>query len=446
MKQQELYSSESERTEQVEVAADIDKRARLPLSILETWVVKSFSGVPNNRLPPQNFETFSGGVSFKTPHFSKIYRVEPVKDTQELTPLAPYCQILLATHCPAPSQGPNIKKRRKRIRPSSPLIEKSRKCTKYGDAKNITSGDTLTQFASTTRTPEETPSGNSPEPSLGNPPKRPLIPARGSLPSPPRGAKPRAAIVGSLTPPPGSPEVGLGGGTGEATKAKPTGALKKDQRGTAGKVNANKALGALTNSSRKEPMTQSPQIKPKPLLKREVQERLGKARGPKKETHFLPTDNPILRGYDVYRSDKPYFDQASGVSSFCSYLPLLLEYPRADELADQVAKEAARLPPEASLGVMFLYLKGYVRRGVLRTWHEQRVSTPAQNKLRSIRDGVSRPPIWKLTGQSLLQACGPDYQPSHSQPTKLETNGPEPVTSLLTSLSTLSLPAHQSGN
>nr|CAD7263591.1 unnamed protein product [Timema shepardi] len=37
-------------------------------------------------------------------------------------------------------------------------------------------------------------------------------------------------------------------------------------------------------------------------------------------------------------------------------------------------------------------LKGYVRRGVLRTWHEQWVSTPAQNKLRSIRDGVSRCP------------------------------------------------------
>nr|CAD7405643.1 unnamed protein product [Timema poppensis] len=35
---------------------------------------------------------------------------------------------------------------------------------------------------------------------------------------------------------------------------------------------------------------------------------------------------------------------------------------------------------------------GYVRRGVLRTWHEQWVSTPAQNKLWSIRDGVSRWP------------------------------------------------------
>nr|CAD7610828.1 unnamed protein product [Timema genevievae] len=30
------------------------------------------------------------------------------------------------------------------------------------------------------------------------------------------------------------------------------------------------------------------------------------------ETHFRPTDNPMLRGYDVYRTDKPFFDRASG--------------------------------------------------------------------------------------------------------------------------------------
>nr|CAD7259950.1 unnamed protein product [Timema shepardi] len=55
-------------------------------------------------------------------------------------------------------------------------------------------------------------------------------------------------------------------------------------------------------------------------------------------------------------------------------------------MLDQAAKEAARLPQEASLGVVFLNLKGYFRRGVLRTWYEHLVSTPAQNKLRSIRD------------------------------------------------------------
>nr|CAD7575822.1 unnamed protein product [Timema californicum] len=35
---------------------------------------------------------------------------------------------------------------------------------------------------------------------------------------------------------------------------------------------------------------------------------------------------------------------------------------------------------------MFLDLKGYFQQGVLRTWHEHWVSTPAQNKLQSIRD------------------------------------------------------------
>nr|CAD7413476.1 unnamed protein product [Timema poppensis] len=65
------------------------------------------------------------------------------------------------------------------------------------------------------------------------------------------------------------------------------------------------------------------------------------------------------------------------------------------ELVDQVGKEEVHLPPEANLGLMFLELKVYVWRGVLRTWHEQWVSTPAQNKLRSIRDGVSRWPSFR---------------------------------------------------
>nr|CAD7447411.1 unnamed protein product [Timema bartmani] len=41
---------------------------------------------------------------------------------------------------------------------------------------------------------------------------------------------------------------------------------------------------------------------------------------------------------------------------------------------------------------MFLDLKSYVQRGVLRTWNEQWVSTPAQKRPRSIRDCVSRWP------------------------------------------------------
>nr|CAD7258826.1 unnamed protein product [Timema shepardi] len=34
-----------------------------------------------------------------------------------------------------------------------------------------------------------------------------------------------------------------------------------------------------------------------------------------KETHFRPNDNPMLRGYDMYRTDKPFFDRASGGDS-----------------------------------------------------------------------------------------------------------------------------------
>nr|CAD7264932.1 unnamed protein product [Timema shepardi] len=94
----------------------------------------------------------------------------------------------------------------------------------YGDAKNITSGHTLTEVAPTTRTPEETPSGNSPEP----PSEIPSSPSQEIPPSHPRGSKPRAAVGGSPTTPPGSPDVGLGGGTGKATEANPIGALKKE--------------------------------------------------------------------------------------------------------------------------------------------------------------------------------------------------------------------------
>nr|CAD7264881.1 unnamed protein product [Timema shepardi] len=63
-----------------------------------------------------------------------------------------------------------------------------------------------------------------------------------------------------------------------------------------------------------------------------------------------------------------------------------------NELADQAAKDTAHLPLATSLGDMFLDLKGYFQRGVLRTWHEHWVSTPAQNKLQSIRDG-DPPPV-----------------------------------------------------
>ncbi|CAG2059502.1 unnamed protein product, partial [Timema podura] len=75
---------------------------------------------------------------------------------------------------------------------------------------------------------------------------------------------------------------------------------------------------------RKDSIPQALLEKQNSLLKRKVQERLGKAGGPKKalkqflflidsimETHFRPVDNPILHGYDVYRTDKLFFDWVS---------------------------------------------------------------------------------------------------------------------------------------
>nr|CAD7462501.1 unnamed protein product [Timema tahoe] len=84
-----------------------------------------------------------------------------------------------------------------------------------------------------------------------------------------------------------------------AAKASTTGALRKDQRGIADKITVKKASRAFAKSSRKDPPNLSIQNNSKPLLKR-------------KETHFRPTDNPMLRGYDVYRTDKPFLDRATG--------------------------------------------------------------------------------------------------------------------------------------
>nr|CAD7599540.1 unnamed protein product [Timema genevievae] len=44
------------------------------------------------------------------------------------------------------------------------------------------------------------------------------------------------------------------------------------------------------------------------------------------ETHFHPTDNPMLRGYCIYRTDKPFFDRASEVNYGNLLLQALLEH------------------------------------------------------------------------------------------------------------------------
>nr|CAD7199750.1 unnamed protein product [Timema douglasi] len=146
--------------------------------------------------------------------------------------------------------------------------------------------------------PPSPPRGPPPSPPRGPPPSPPRgppsSPPRGTPPSPARGNNLRASAVESLILASGPPKVGMGGETGEAVKGSPTGALKKDQRETAEK-NIKKGAKALTKPSRKDTTTQSLQNKPKPLLKREVQERLGKARRPKKALNqFL-----ILRDSDM---------------------------------------------------------------------------------------------------------------------------------------------------
>ncbi|XP_011881239.1 PREDICTED: nardilysin isoform X2 [Vollenhovia emeryi] len=59
-------------------------QARLPLDVLEQYVVSCFADVPSNWLPPDDFTEFKGGVSFDTPAFRKMYKVKPFKDVSQL--------------------------------------------------------------------------------------------------------------------------------------------------------------------------------------------------------------------------------------------------------------------------------------------------------------------------------------------------------------------------
>nr|CAD7204364.1 unnamed protein product [Timema douglasi] len=224
---------------------------------------------------------------------------------------------------PGPSQGCNIDKRRKRVRPSSlVIVEMVRPQPRFlvmsrddanGNLKHslhimaiteIPSSNTayipvkvephrflnvckgvVTCFDLNCVSIEEIHEELSPQHE-----KQPLRSSPSPIPRkrPSRGTSP-PALLGILKH--GRPllshshsplEVGMSCGTGEAAKASPTGALRKDQRGTADKITLKKALKALTKLSPKGSTTQSLRDKPKPLLKREVQDRLGKARGPKK--------------------------------------------------------------------------------------------------------------------------------------------------------------------
>ncbi|XP_047363441.1 nardilysin-like [Vespa velutina] len=59
-------------------------QAKLPLDTLEEYVLQCFSEVPNNGLPPSDFNQFKGADSFDTPSFRKIYKVKPIKDVCQI--------------------------------------------------------------------------------------------------------------------------------------------------------------------------------------------------------------------------------------------------------------------------------------------------------------------------------------------------------------------------
>ncbi|GJQ75861.1 hypothetical protein Trydic_g17927 [Trypoxylus dichotomus] len=54
-------------------------QARLPINVLESFVVECFSNVPCNNLPADDFTKYSDHI-FDSPNFKKIYYVEPVKE------------------------------------------------------------------------------------------------------------------------------------------------------------------------------------------------------------------------------------------------------------------------------------------------------------------------------------------------------------------------------
>lgn len=61
-------------------------QAKLPLDVLEDYVIQCFANVPSNSLPPDDFTPFKGANSFDTPSFRRIYKIKPIKDS---------CQVCL---------------------------------------------------------------------------------------------------------------------------------------------------------------------------------------------------------------------------------------------------------------------------------------------------------------------------------------------------------------
>jgi nardilysin len=53
-------------------------QARLPMDVLQKYVLECFSNVPSNDLPPDDFKLCT--LMFDTPEFAKFYYLQPIKD------------------------------------------------------------------------------------------------------------------------------------------------------------------------------------------------------------------------------------------------------------------------------------------------------------------------------------------------------------------------------
>lgn len=61
-------------------------QARLPMEVLESYVLNCFSKVPSNHLPADDFKQFADGI-YDTKEFKRIYYVKPVKDVCQVRTL-----------------------------------------------------------------------------------------------------------------------------------------------------------------------------------------------------------------------------------------------------------------------------------------------------------------------------------------------------------------------
>nr|CAD7602073.1 unnamed protein product [Timema genevievae] len=241
------------------------------------------------------------------------------------------------TSLPGPSQGRNIDTRRKRMRPPSPILENIQEVLRPQPRflDNVNKGKA-----------REAGGGRFEAKGKGLPRKS----ARGVFVAARGVASDRARYLWTFF----DVEVKRGALEPRGT-AIPTGALRKDQRGTADKITVKKASKAITKPSSKDPPTQSLQDKSKPLLKWEVQERLGKARGPKKG---LDLSTPVLEREPSFENDDNVMLPLSEVWLLATSLPLLFTKPSEHHSPDNLAAGLTSHNFVTKLGQMF-YLNNF---------------------------------------------------------------------------------------